>query len=67
MLPHQGEDRAVLREGFPPGSGLPRLIDARSSHERERQGEKFRQITTAVADGTIAALAVQKFLRESRG
>lgn len=27
--------------------------------------KKFRQITTAVADGTIAALAVQKFLRES--
>lgn len=30
------------------------------------RAKKFRQITTAVADGTIAALAVQKFLRESR-
>ena len=29
------------------------------------RAKKFRQITTAVADGTIAALAVQKFLRES--
>ncbi len=28
--------------------------------------KRFRQITTAVADGTIAALAVQKFLRDSR-
>jgi thioredoxin reductase (NADPH) len=28
------------------------------------RAKKFRQITTAVADGTIAALAVQKFLRE---
>ena len=27
--------------------------------------EDFRQITTAVADGTIAALAAQKYLRES--
>jgi thioredoxin reductase (NADPH) len=30
------------------------------------RAKKFRQITTAVADGTIAALAVQKFLREKR-
>jgi thioredoxin reductase (NADPH) len=30
------------------------------------RAKKFRQITTAVADGTIAALAVQKFLREHR-
>ncbi len=30
------------------------------------RAKKFRQITTAVADGTIAALAVQKFLRERR-
>lgn len=30
------------------------------------RAKKFRQITTAVSDGTIAALAVQKFLRESR-
>jgi thioredoxin reductase (NADPH) len=30
------------------------------------RAKKFRQITTAVADGTIAALAVQKFLRENR-
>jgi thioredoxin reductase (NADPH) len=30
------------------------------------RAKKFRQITTAVADGTIAALAVQKFLRDSR-
>jgi thioredoxin reductase (NADPH) len=30
------------------------------------RAKKFRQITTAVADGTIAALSVQKFLRESR-
>ena len=30
------------------------------------RSKKFRQITTAVADGTIAALAVQKFLRENR-
>jgi thioredoxin reductase (NADPH) len=28
--------------------------------------KKFRQITTAVADGTIAALAAQKYLREAR-
>jgi thioredoxin reductase (NADPH) len=28
--------------------------------------KKFRQITTAVADGTIAALAAQKFLRDNR-
>lgn len=28
--------------------------------------KKFRQITTAVADGTVAPLAVQKFLRENR-
>jgi thioredoxin reductase (NADPH) len=30
------------------------------------RAKKFRQITTAVADGTIAALAAQKFLREGR-
>jgi thioredoxin reductase (NADPH) len=30
------------------------------------RAKKFRQITTAVADGTIAALAVQKYLRGSR-
>lgn len=30
------------------------------------RAKKFRQITTAVADGTVAALAVQKFLRENR-
>ena len=30
------------------------------------RAKRFRQITTAVADGTIAALAVQKFLRERR-
>jgi thioredoxin reductase (NADPH) len=29
------------------------------------RAKKFRQITTAVADGTIAALAAQKFLREN--
>ena len=29
------------------------------------RAKKFRQITTAVADDTIAALAVQKFLRDS--
>src|SRR5512137_566586 len=29
------------------------------------RAKKFRQITTAVSDGTIAALAVQKFLREN--
>jgi thioredoxin reductase (NADPH) len=28
------------------------------------RSKKFRQITTAVADGTIAALAVQKFVKE---
>jgi thioredoxin reductase (NADPH) len=31
------------------------------------RAKQFRQITTAVADGTIAALAVQKYLREHRG
>jgi thioredoxin reductase (NADPH) len=30
------------------------------------RAKKFRQITTAVAEGTIAALAVQKFLRDNR-
>lgn len=30
------------------------------------RAKKFRQITTAVADGTIAALAAQKYLRETR-
>jgi len=30
------------------------------------RAKKFRQITTAVADGTIAALAAQKYLREVR-
>ena len=30
------------------------------------RAKRFRQITTAVADGTIAALAVQKFLRDHR-
>jgi thioredoxin reductase (NADPH) len=30
------------------------------------RAKRFRQITTAVADGTIAALAVQKFLRDNR-
>jgi thioredoxin reductase (NADPH) len=30
------------------------------------RAKKFRQITTAVADGTIAALAVQKYLRDNR-
>jgi thioredoxin reductase (NADPH) len=30
------------------------------------RAKKFRQITTAVADGTIAALAAQKYLREAR-
>jgi thioredoxin reductase (NADPH) len=30
------------------------------------RAKSFRQITTAVADGTIAALAAQKFLRERR-
>ncbi len=29
------------------------------------RAKKFRQITTAVADGTIAALAVQKYLRDN--
>jgi thioredoxin reductase (NADPH) len=30
------------------------------------RSKRFRQITTAVADGTIAALAVQKFLKDHR-
>jgi thioredoxin reductase (NADPH) len=30
------------------------------------RAKKFRQITTAVADGTIAALAAQKFLKDRR-
>jgi thioredoxin reductase (NADPH) len=30
------------------------------------RAKRFRQITTAVADGTIAALAVQKYLRDNR-
>jgi thioredoxin reductase (NADPH) len=30
------------------------------------RSKRFRQITTAVADGTIAALAVQRFVREKR-
>jgi thioredoxin reductase (NADPH) len=30
------------------------------------RSKKFRQITTAVADGTIAALSAQKYLREKR-
>ena len=30
------------------------------------RAKKFRQITTAVADGTIAALAAQNYLREAR-
>jgi thioredoxin reductase (NADPH) len=30
------------------------------------RSKKFRQITTAVADGTIAALAAQKYLKERR-
>jgi len=42
--------------------------------QRDRRGPRERasplgegyQITTAVADGTIAALAVQKFLRDNR-
>jgi thioredoxin reductase (NADPH) len=32
----------------------------------DNRAKKFRQITTAVADGTIAALAAQKYLRETR-
>jgi thioredoxin reductase (NADPH) len=28
------------------------------------RSKKFRQITTAVADGTIAALAVQKYVKD---
>ena len=28
--------------------------------------KEFRQITTAVADGTIAALAVERFIMEKR-
>jgi thioredoxin reductase (NADPH) len=28
--------------------------------------KRFRQITTAVADGTIAALAAQKYVKEHR-
>ena len=28
--------------------------------------KRFRQITTAVADGTIAALAAQRYLKEHR-
>ncbi len=43
-------------------TGVPGLYAA-----GDIRAKKFRQITTAVADGTIAALAVQKFLRESRG
>jgi thioredoxin reductase (NADPH) len=30
------------------------------------RSKKFRQITTAVADGTIAALAAQKYVKEHR-
>jgi thioredoxin reductase (NADPH) len=30
------------------------------------RSKKFRQITTAVADGTIAALAAQKYLKDRR-
>jgi thioredoxin reductase (NADPH) len=30
------------------------------------RAKKFRQITTAVADGTIAALAAQKFLKDRK-
>jgi thioredoxin reductase (NADPH) len=30
------------------------------------RSKRFRQITTAVADGTIAALAVQKFVKDHR-
>jgi len=30
------------------------------------RAKKFRQITTAVADGTIAALAAQKWLKEHK-
>jgi thioredoxin reductase len=41
------------------------MFQARASSSDIR-AKKFCQITTAVADGTIAALAVQKFLRENR-
>jgi len=30
------------------------------------RSKRFRQITTAVADGTIAALAVQKFVKDHK-
>jgi thioredoxin reductase (NADPH) len=30
------------------------------------RSKRFRQITTAVADGTIAALAVQKYVKDHR-
>ena len=42
-------------------TGVPGLYVA-----GDLRSKKFRQITTAVADGTIAALAAQKFLRERR-
>ena len=42
-------------------TGVPGLYVA-----GDLRSKKFRQITTAVADGTIAALAAQKWLRESK-
>jgi thioredoxin reductase (NADPH) len=41
-------------------TGIPGLFAA-----GDIRAKPFRQITTAVADGTIAALAVQKYFRES--
>jgi thioredoxin reductase (NADPH) len=43
------------------GTSVPGLFVA-----GDVRSKKFRQITTAVADGTIAALSAQKFLREKR-
>ena len=41
-------------------TGVPGLFAA-----GDIRAKPFRQITTAVADGTIAALAAQKYLREN--
>ncbi len=43
------------------GTAVPGLFVA-----GDLRSKKFRQITTAVADGTIAALSAQKYLREKK-
>ena len=56
----RGTDRSRCKQSELPAS-IPGLYAA-----SDIRAKKSRQITTAVADGTIAALAVQRFLRESR-